>query len=137
VDNIKVSKFPDLTGYLATKRPGDTVNLLLERKNDTMTVPITLKKRQKLNVPVMGMEVKNLTKSDMKKFNTKKGVKITGVPESFRGYGLYGKVIVQVDDKEIKDIEDAHTAFGAITRYGKAVITMLNEKGERERIIFQ
>lgn len=137
VDNIRVSKFPDLTGYLATKRPGDTINLFIERKNDTMTVPITLKKRQKLVVPAMGMEVKNLTESDKKKFNTKRGVKITGVPESFRGYGLYGKVIIEVDETEIKDIEDAHAAFGAITRYGKATITTLNEKGERERIIFQ
>lgn len=137
VDNIKVSKFPDLTGYLATKRPGDVVRVLLEREKDTMTVPITLKKRQKLIVPEMGMEVKNLTEQDKKRFRTQKGVKISGVPESFRGYGLDGKVIVQVDDKEIEDIEDAYTAFGAITRYGKSVITLLNENGERERIIFQ
>lgn len=137
VDDIKVSKFPDLTGYLATKRPGDTVKLLLERENDTMTIPITLKKRQKLIVPEMGMEVKNLTEEDKKKFKTKKGVKITGVPERYRGYGLAGKIILQVDDKEVSNIDDAYTAFGAISRYGKTVITMLNDDGERERLIFQ
>lgn len=137
VDDIKVSKFPDLTGYLATKRPGDTVKLLLERENDTMTIPITLKKRQKLIVPEMGMEVKNLTEEDKKKFKTKKGVKIIGVPERYRGYGLAGKIILQVDDKEVSNIDDAYTAFGAISRYGKTVITMLNDDGERERLIFQ
>lgn len=137
VDDIKVSKYPDLTGYLATKRPGDTVKLLLERENDTMTIPITLKKRQKLIVPEMGMEVKNLTEEDKKKFKTKKGVKITGVPERYRGYGLAGKIILQVDDKEVSNIDDAYTAFGAISRYGKTVITMLNDDGERERLIFQ
>lgn len=137
VDEIKVSKFPDLTGYLATKRPGDTVTVLLERENETMLVPITLKKRQMLIVPEMGMEVKNLTEADKKRFKTKKGVKITGVPERYRGYGLQGKVILQVDDKEIKDIDDARTAFGAISRYGKTVITMIGEDGERERLIFQ
>ncbi len=79
---------PDLTGYLATKRPGDTVTVLLERENETMLVPITLKKRQMLIVPEMGMEVKNLTEEDKKRFKTKKGVKITGVPERYRGYGL-------------------------------------------------
>jgi hypothetical protein len=83
------------------------------------------------------LEVKNLTDSDKKKFKTKKGVKITGVPERYRGYGLQGKVILQVDDKEITDIEDAKTAFGAISRYGKTVITMISEDGERERLIFQ
>ncbi len=137
VDKIKVHKFPDLTGYLATKRPGDTVELILERKEGAFTVPIILKKKQKLIVPEMGMEVKNLTESDKKNFKTKKGVKITGVPEIYRDYGLYGKVIIKVDDKEIGNIDEAYTAFGAITRYGKTVITMINTDGERERVIFQ
>ena len=85
----------------------------------------------------MGIEVKNLNEKDKKQFKTKKGVKITGVPERYRGYGLEGKVILEVDDEEINDIEDARTLFGGISRYGKTSITMLNENGERERLIFQ
>lgn len=137
VDNIDVHKFPDLTGYLSTKRPKDTVQMVVERENELLEVAVVLKKRQTLNVPEMGLEVKNLTEADKKKFKTKKGVKISGVPERYRGYGLQGKIIIQVDDKEITDIEDAKTAFGAITRYGKTVITMISEDGERERLIFQ
>lgn len=137
VDNIDVRKFPDLTGYLSTKRPKDTVNLVIDRSGELINVPVALKKRQTINVPEMGLEVKNLTDSDKKKYKTKKGVKITGVPERYRGYGLHGKIILQVDDKEIEDIEDAKTAFGAISRYGKTVITMIGEDGERERLIFQ
>lgn len=137
VDNIEVRRFPDLTGYLSTKRPKDTVNLIIERTGELLDIAVVLKKRQTINVPEMGLEVKNLTDSDKKKFKTKKGVKITGVPERYRGYGLQGKVILQVDDKEITDIEDAKTAFGAISRYGKTVITMISEDGERERLIFQ
>jgi len=137
VDEIDVHNFPDLTGYLSTKRPKDTVQLIVQRTGEEFLIPVVLKERQTIIVPEMGMEVKNLTESDKKKFRTKKGVKITGVPERYRGHGLYGKVILQVDDTEINDISDANTAFGAITRYGKTVITMLNEKGERERLIFQ
>ncbi|MFD0797707.1 trypsin-like peptidase domain-containing protein [Maribacter chungangensis] len=137
VDDIDVRKFPDLTGYLSTKRPKDTVNLIIERSGELINVPVALKKRQTINVPEMGLEVKNLTDSDKKKFKTNKGVKITGVPERYRGFGLQGKVILQVDDKEIEDIEDAKNAFGAISRYGKTVITMISEEGERERLIFQ
>lgn len=137
VDNIEVRRFPDLTGYLSTKRPNDTVNLIVERTGELLEIPVVLKKRQTINVPEMGLEVKNLTDSDKKRFKTSKGVKITGVPERYRGYGLQGKVILQVDDAEIEDIEDAKTAFGAISRYGKTVITMISEDGERERLIFQ
>jgi serine protease Do len=137
VDDIKVQRFVDLTGYISTKRPGDLVRLDIERDGKIMTVPIRLKKSQTIELPTMRLEVKNLNEKDQKRFKTKKGVKIVGVPEVYRDYGLYGKVIVEVDGKKVDDIQDAKTIFGRISRYGKTSITMLNAEGERERLIFQ
>ena len=137
VDNIGVKKFADLTGYLSTKRPGDEVTVTVKRDGEDLIIPVTLKERQTIVVPVMGLEVKNLSAKDKKSFKTKKGVKITGVPERYRGYNLEGKVIIAVDDEGIDDIHDANRLFGEITRYGKTSITMLSEDGERERLIFQ
>lgn len=137
LDNITIRKYPDLTGYLSTKRPNDIIDVTIERDGKQILVPVTLKKRQTIEVPVMGLTVKNLTEKDQKKFKIKKGVKIIAVPETYRNYGLENKVILSVDDKEINDIEDAKTIFSGISRYGKTVITMLNEDGERERLIFQ
>jgi Do/DeqQ family serine protease len=137
VDAIDVHKHADLTGYLSAKRPGDTLNFVIERNKELLSLALTLKERQTLVVPEMGMEVKNLTEQDKIAFKTKTGVKITGVPERYRGYGLSGKIIVKVDDTEIGNIDDAYTAFGAITRYGKTVITLLGENGEKDRLIFQ
>lgn len=137
VDNIKIKKFPDLNGYLATKRPNDEVAVTFIRDGEEMTVPVVLTKRQTTIIPHLGLNVKNLTEKDKKKFKTKKGVKIVGVPETYRGYGLNGKVLLSVDDEEINDIEEARAVFGKISRYGKTSITMLNEDGERERLIFQ
>ncbi|WP_422079743.1 trypsin-like peptidase domain-containing protein [Ulvibacterium sp.] len=137
IDNIQVHKLPDLTGYISTKRPGDTVEVTIERDGETLQTEVLLKERQTLIVPVMGFEVKNLTDHDKKRFRTKKGVKIVGVPETYRGYGLNGKVLLAVDGEEINDIQEARILFGAISRYGKTSITMLNEDGERERLIFQ
>ncbi len=137
IDDIKVKKFADLTGYISAKRPGDEVILTLNRDDEVLEIPVTLKERQTLIVPVMGIEIKNLTEEDMKNFNTKTGVKIIGVPETYRGYGLYGKILLSVDDEKINNIQEAKTLFGRISRYGKTSITMLNSKGERERLIFQ
>ncbi|MFS4492095.1 S1C family serine protease [Maribacter sp. 2308TA10-17] len=137
LDNIKVRKFSDLTGYLSAKRPNDVVKVTVERDGDQFVVPVTLKERQTLVVPIMGLEVKNLSKEDRKKFDTKNGVKIIGVPETYRGYGLEGKVLLSVDDEEIENIDNARTLFSGISRYGKTVITMIDENGERERLIFQ
>jgi hypothetical protein len=73
----------------------------------------------------------------MRTFKTDKGVKIVGVPETYRGYGLDDKVILAIDDNEVKDIEDARVLFGNISRYGKTSITLINKEGEKERLIFQ
>ncbi|AYN67863.1 PDZ domain-containing protein [Euzebyella marina] len=137
IDDIKIRKFADLTGYLSSKRPEDTVQVTINRNDDLITVPVILKKRQVITVPNMGLEIKNLSEDDKKKFRTKKGVKVVGVPEIYRGYGLDGKVLLSLDDEEINDIEEAKVLFGRISRRGRTIITMINEKGERERLIFQ
>jgi Do/DeqQ family serine protease len=137
VDNIQVRKFADLTGYVSTKRPGDVVRVTFERDGETKLTEVELKERQFIVVPVMGLKVKNLSKEDKRTFKTDKGVKIVGVPETYRGYGLDDKVILAIDDNEVKDIEDARVLFGNISRYGKTSITLINKEGEKERLIFQ
>ncbi len=137
IDDIKVRRFADLTGYISAKRPGDEVLVTISRSKDLLEFPVVLKEIQTLEVPVMGLVVKNLNEKDKKQYKTKNGVKITGVPETYRGYGLDGKVIIAVDGEEVKDINDARTKFSMISRYGKTSIMLVNEKGERERIIFQ
>lgn len=137
VDNVDIRKYADLIGYLSAKRPGDELMVSVLRNKELMDFPVTLKERQTAIVPVLGFEVKNLTDKDKKAFRTKKGVKIVGVPETFRAYDLEGKVLLSFGDEEINNIQDARTKFGSISRYGRTSITMLNEKGEKERLIIQ
>lgn len=137
IDNIKVRKFAELTGYLDTKRPQDEVQVTIDRGGEEMVVPVTLKKRQTVKLPQLGLEVKNLSENDRKKFKTDTGVKITKVPQNYQSYDLLGKVLLSLDDQEINNIEDAKELFSQITRYGKTSITMINKDGEKERLIFQ
>lgn len=137
IDNIRVHKFSDLTGYISTKRPGNKLNVSIERDGKEMIVPVTLKKKQTYVVPVMGLEVKNLTDKERKAFKTKNGVIIVDVPEKYRGYGLEGKVLISVDGEEINNIQDAKKHFNTISKYGRTSVTILTENGERERLIFQ
>ncbi|WP_297765412.1 trypsin-like peptidase domain-containing protein [uncultured Muriicola sp.] len=137
VDEIRVRKFADLTGYLSTKRPGDIVQVTIERDGDALEVPITLKKLQSLELPGMGLEVKNLSEKDKKLYKSEKGVKVTGVPETYREYDLEGKVILEVNGETIDDIQEARFLFGRITRNSKTLFTIINKDGERIRYIFQ
>lgn len=137
VDEIRVRRFADLTGYVASKRPGDEVTLQLDREGETLFIPVKLKERQMLVVPNLGFEVKNLSERDKKKYKVKKGVKIIGSPEKYREFDLEGKIIISVNREEVKNIQDAFTLFGQIPRYGKSSFTTLDVNGERERIIYQ
>ena len=137
IDGIRIRKFADLTGYIASKSPGDIVEVRLERDGDPMVVSVEVRERQTLQVPVLGFTVKNLSEKDREQYNTTEGVKIVGVPENSRKYGLVGKVILAVDGQQVRDIKDARKLFSAISRYGQTSITLLDEGGERERIIFQ
>ncbi|MEN1783905.1 MAG: trypsin-like peptidase domain-containing protein [Bacteroidota bacterium] len=137
VDDQRVRKFAELTGYLSAKRPGDKVAVTIDRNGTKKTITVVLKKKQTERLPFMGVEVKNLSKEDQKAFGIKKGVKITNVPERYSNYGLIGKVMTAVDDKEITDIEDARALFSRLSRYGSTSITLLNKDGEKERLIFQ
>ncbi|QWX82576.1 trypsin-like peptidase domain-containing protein [Cellulophaga sp. HaHaR_3_176] len=137
LDEIAIHKYPDLTGYLSTKGPGDEILVTLDRDGESIEIPVTLKERQSIVLPIMDLEVKNLSEKDRKEFKTKKGVKIIGVSERYQGYGLDGKVLLSVGDEEINDIKDAKVLFGKISRYRNTSINMLNKKGEKERIILQ
>jgi len=137
VDNVKVTKFSELTGYLSAKRPGDEVEVTVDRNGKKMVLPVILKKNMTVDVPIMGFRVKNLSKEDKKQYNLDEGVKIIDVPQQYVNYDLVGKVIHKVDDENISDIEDAKNVFSRISRYGKTTISLIDKDGERERLIFQ
>lgn len=137
INSIKVKKFSDLTGYLSTKRPGDKVSVTIERGNQLIDIPVTIKERQTATLPIIDVVVKNLNAKEKELYKTETGVKIIAVSERYKGHDLEGKIILSVDGEDIHDIHEAKTLFGKISKYGKTSITMLNEKGERERIIFQ
>lgn len=137
VDDILVRKFSELTGYLSSKRPGDVIEVVVDRDGKRVSKRVTLKKQQTIILPNTRFLVRNLSKEDKKAFGVKQGVKIIDVPEGYGRYNLKNKVITEVDDKEIKDIDDAKTLFSEISKYGRTSFTMINEKGEKERLILQ
>ncbi|RNC89819.1 MAG: PDZ domain-containing protein [Allomuricauda sp.] len=137
VNNVRVRKFSELTGFLSAKRPGDKVDVLVDRNGKRMTIPVVLTKNQTVDLPNLGLRVKNLTKTDIKNYGVTDGVKIIGVPGAYQRYGLQNKVITEVDGEEIDNIDDAKNVFSKISRYDTISITTVDENGEKEKLIFQ
>ena len=137
VDNVNIGKFSELTGYLNSKRPGDVVQVTLDRDGENLVKNVTLKKQNSIILPATSFKVKNLTKEDKKKFGVSKGVKIIDVPQGYSRYGLTNKVIIELDGEPIENIDDAKQRFGQLSRYGRTSFTMINEDGEKEHMILQ
>lgn len=68
IDNVKIHKYSDLSGHIASKRPGDMLKVIYVREGKERTANITLKKNTTYVIQSLGLEVKNLSEADQKTF---------------------------------------------------------------------
>ena len=54
IDGVTISKFSDLKGFLNTKNPNDTVEVLILRGDKQMNIIVTLEKRISIEIPIIG-----------------------------------------------------------------------------------
>jgi Do/DeqQ family serine protease len=141
IDNIKISKFSDLTGHLNTKRPNDVVNLRVLRDGKTKTILVTLAKNETTTIPLVG-HVKNAKAADLKKYKTPYGVKITDLNSQYADYwkrnGIEeGCIITSVNDIKVTSVDDVQNALKMQTDSGSLRIELINTNGEKERYNFK
>ncbi|SFW59756.1 Do/DeqQ family serine protease [Sinomicrobium oceani] len=136
VDNIKIVKFADLTGYLNSKRPGNVIQVTIAREGSTKTIPVTLTKMNSFTLNELGMQVKNISDKDRKKYKIKGGVKITRTAPYLNNANLEGRILVGINGKEIRNAEEAKQIAATINPNERNVMIILNENGEAERYLF-
>ena len=138
IDNVKIAKFADLSGYLSSKRPDDIVEVTIHRDGRAKTIPVKLVKTSVYEILRLGIEVKNLSKTDKKTYHVKKGVKVTRTNRYMSQYGLEGKVLVGINDKPVNTIDDVKRVMNTQLDYNEnIVLEMLDKNGEKERIVFR
>ena len=139
IDNIKISKFSDLSGYLNTKRPNDVVKVTIDRDGETKVIPVTLSKYETSSVEYLDMQLRNIPEQAKEKFNIDYGVLVT----KNDNYTLYknlgineGYVITEINDEKLYSIDDVNRVQ---KKYGDNVtkISVINTKGQKESFIFR
>ncbi len=139
IDNIKISKFSDLSGYLSTKRPRDVVNVTINREGNIKSIPVTLSKSEIATVEYLDMQLKNIPKQAKEKYNIDYGVLVI----KNDNYSLYknlginsGYVITEINDQKITSVEDISKLQ---QRYGDKIskISVINTNGQKESFIFK
>ncbi|WP_299685396.1 trypsin-like peptidase domain-containing protein [uncultured Dokdonia sp.] len=138
IDNIKINKFSDLSGYISSKRPNDVVEVSLLRSNKEITLPVTLVKSMTYDINRLGIQVKNASPKDLKKFKAKHGVVISDTSPEMRRYGnLIGLVISEIDDEIVSNIEDVKNIINRKRNNETISIVFIDQNGERNRYIFE
>ncbi len=139
LDNVKISTYADLTGFISAKRPNDTVQVTFLRNEKQNTLNVKLTKNEVTVVSSIGLDLKNLDKKELKKLNVTNGVKITAISnKELLYYGVKnGYVITAINNKKVNTVDEvsdiiANKANGEVLR-----IEMLNLNGELERYIFR
>jgi S1-C subfamily serine protease len=135
IDNVSINKFSDLTGYLKTKSPDDIVNVTLLRDGDEEIFPVTLLKPSTYIVDTIGF-VKNASAKDLKRYNTKYGVKISKFDENYKSYwnknGVEeGSIVTKINGTKLYSVDDAQNAMKTRKFNEPLQIEVINQQGEK------
>jgi Do/DeqQ family serine protease len=143
IDNIKINKFSDLSGYLNTKRPNDVVNVTLLRKGSEKVIPVTLSKSEIMTVEFLDMQLKNIPSNIKKEYNIDNGVMVA----KNENYALYknlgintGYIITEINDQPIKSVEDINKLklqYGDNFESYIKKMGVINRNGQKENYIFR
>ena len=119
VDGQKVTKFGDLSGIIAQKRPGDKVTLTYLHNKKKQTKQVTLRNEQgntkvvkNADLDVLGADFREVTKAQKEQLEIQYGLEVikvnngkmkeAGVPRGF--------IIQRVNDEPMKTVDDLQNA---------------------------
>ncbi|MDA7808276.1 trypsin-like peptidase domain-containing protein [Flavobacteriaceae bacterium] len=133
VDGIVINKFADLSGYLASKRPGEKVSVIFKRSGEERKVDVRL---EKINRAIFFyMEIRELTEDQKEQYDTKEGLYISNM----NNRRLYqsgidnGYLILEVNGQKVNKLSDVKGYdLGDLES-----ILFLNPSGEKEKVILQ
>lgn len=140
INNVKISKFSDLTGQLAAKRPGETVDVTVDRDGNELTKSIQLVKRiPQIISNALGVAMKDLDAKELKKLKIEGGAKITQeASRTEEDFSLIGYIITEVNGNKVKNAKDAQKYLDGFSRQGyRLKVEMINKDGEVERFVFR
>lgn len=133
LDGFPITKFTELSGYITSKNPGDTVIAEILRNDTTISIPITISKNNTVTIPQLEMKLRNLTDSEKKKYQVTNGVKIEGTLGQLKRYNMSDYVITKVNDLEVKNIDDIQTILREVAPRDVLLIQIKNSEGDVER----
>ena len=144
LDNVSITKFSDLRGYLTAKRPGNIVDVTVIRDGENKVIPVTLTKSETITANFLNMDLTNISKEVKEKYNIKNGVTISNISNRALevNFGIRSDyILTSINDIPLESVEDIHkfkNKYGEDFRNHIVKIEVANSKGQEKReIVFQ
>jgi len=138
LDDIKIRKFSDLSGFISSKNPGDIVNVTFIRNGNTKTSEVTLEKLDFHVIKEVGIELINTTKDDLERFGVDYGVKISKVlNESMISEKLVGFLINEANEQPVKNIDDIKSIMSNSNPDRPLSLRFIAPNGESKTYVFR
>ena len=140
MDNVKISNFSDLQGFLGSKRPGDVVTVNVLRNENKKSLSVKLKNQfgkfkygnSDFSNYFIG-ELKPITKSDANRFEINYGVKIENLKNRNlnRIYGIEsGDIILAVEEQKVHSANDVEQLLKKHQNKDYVEIQVLTQDGK-------
>lgn len=137
INNIKISKIADLKGQLNAKRPGQSVEVTIDRERESITKTVTLMKRTSFDSRVLGIRLKDLTEKEKKERKLENGAKIVQTTNpAFVEYNVgEGYVITKINGNKIYSASEAATLLDSYSQRSgrRLIIELVSPEGQIER----
>ena len=130
VDNIKIKKFSDLTGYLESKRPGDMVKLGFFRKEVKKYLMVKLEKTK--TVQFLNMTLSNLTKKEKENLKIKSGLRIVESGEFLKGQIENNSILIDINGNSVDAVDQVLQIDPESIKW----LTYIDPNGEKIRLRF-
>ena len=132
IDNVKINKFADLSGYLNSKRPGDKLNVKIFRNNKSLDVDVQLKRST--YVQFYGMQLKDASETELDELNAENGVKVVINRNGtlFRMGIRSGYILSEINNTKISNTSE----LKSFEKSDIFQITFIDLNGEKEKLIF-
>lgn len=141
INNVKISKFSELKGQLTAKRPGDYVDVTLEREGKLITKKVVLNKKDTFNSRTLNISLKDVTAKEKKKFDIKGGAKIIqNNNRTLNYYGITeGYIITKVNSKPVATAAEATRKIenSKVNSGTPLFLELVNPRGEIEKIVLR
>lgn len=143
LDNLDITKFEDLSGYIRTKRPADVVTVELLRDNEPKTIKVKLTKPDVFSVSFMKMELQDLSDQFKKENGIDHGVMVKDTQNKwlYSNLGIQnGYIITGINDTEINSIADISKLKA---KYGDDItdnikrLAYINKYKQQKEVIFR